>query len=84
MTTGGVAFSADGKFLATGHMVRVGEVRRSFGLGYAGMVHEYDYVGHLREMPTGRVIQSSNGWQQGIRGSAFSPDGRFLAARRPR
>jgi WD40 repeat protein len=79
-TTGGVAFSPDGKWLATGHIIHVGHKQRYFGIipgGYA--VNAYDYIVHLREMPTGRIVHSSDGWQQGIGHLAFSPDSRFLA-----
>jgi WD40 repeat protein len=80
MTTSGIAFSPDGQYLATGHMVRVGEKQRSFGLMFGPYaVHDYDYVVHLREFPSGRIIQTSDGWQQGIRTLAFSPDGKVLA-----
>ena len=80
LTTGGIAFSADSKLLATGHMVRVGEKRRYFGYvpgGYA--VHDYDYVVHMRDVATGEIVRSIEDWQQGVRHLAFSPDGKHLA-----
>jgi WD40 repeat protein len=80
MTTGGIAFSPDGKFFATGHMLRVGEKLRSYTyVPGTYTVHDYDYVVHLREMPSGKIIQTSEGWQQKIGKLAFSPDGRILA-----
>jgi WD40 repeat protein len=80
-TTGGVAFSADGRFLATGHMARSGQRTRSFGVlpGVQFPVNEYDYLVHVREMPTGRILQTLDGWQQAVTHLAFSPDGSVLA-----
>jgi WD40 repeat protein len=80
-TTGGVAFSLDSRLLATGHMTAIGERARNFGLvpGYQFLVNEYDYLVHVREMPTGRVIQLLDGWQQAVTNLAFSPDGTVLA-----
>lgn|GEM_PF-2608997 len=80
-TTGGVAFSSDGQFLATGHMQGVGQHMRSIRLvpGLQFQVNEYDYIVHLREMPTGRIRQSLDGWQQAVTHLAFSPDGAVLA-----
>jgi WD40 repeat protein len=79
-TTGGVAFTSDNKHLATGHIMRVGEKRRYFGYvpgGYA--INDYDYIVHIREMTTGNIVQSIDGWQQGVRNLAFSPDNKYLA-----
>jgi WD40 repeat protein len=73
-TTGGVAFSSDGKWLATGHVVRVGERMRhvrSFPIGYP--VPEYDYVVHIRAFPSGQTVHSISGWQQGVSHLAFAP-----------
>ena len=78
-TTGGLAFSPDGRFLATGHIVLVGEKTRHIGLlNMDYPVNDYDYVVRLREMPTCRVVQTIPGWGQGVRYMAFSPDGRQL------
>lgn len=79
-TTGGIAFSPDSRFLATGHMLRVGEKRRYVGYvpsGYA--VNDYEYVVHIRDMANGNIIESIDGWRQGVTRLAYSPDGRFLA-----
>jgi WD40 repeat protein len=78
-TTGGVAFSPDGRLLATGHIVRVGEKLRAVGYGFGSYpVNDYDYVVHLREVPGGRVVRTIPGWQQGVRALAFSPDSSVL------
>src|SRR5262249_50604829 len=80
-TTGGLAFSRDGRFLATGHMTEVGHRSRSIR-GYSTLqfqVSEYDYAVHVREMPTGRIVQTLAGWQQAITHLAFSPDGTVIA-----
>lgn len=79
-TTGGVAFSSDGRYLATGHMQLVGEKMRSAGPLFGQFaVNDYDYVVHVREMPDGRVVQTLVGWQQAVTHLAFSPDGSVLA-----
>ena len=77
-TTEGVAFSPDGRLLATAHMVRVGEQLKSFGMIGHHPVAEYDYVVRLREFPSCRVVRTIGGWQQGVRFLAFSPDGSTL------
>lgn len=79
-TTGGLAFSPDGRWLATGHIVRVGERMRHFHIIQAAFpVPEYDYVVHLREWPSAGVVRSLAGWQQGVSHLAFSPRGPVLA-----
>jgi WD40 repeat protein len=77
-TTEGVAFSPDGRLLATAHLVRVGEQRKSLGAFGHYMTHEYDYVVRVREMPSGRVVRTIPGWQQGVRFLAFGPGGSTL------
>jgi WD40 repeat protein len=47
--------------------------------GIAFQQNEYDYLVHVREMPTGRVVQSIDGWQQAVTHLAFSPGGGVLA-----
>jgi WD40 repeat protein len=79
-TTRGVAFSRDGRWLATGHIVRVGDRHRTHPLlvnPYT--VPDYDYIVRIREFPSGRVVRTIEGWQQGIGNLAFSPDGKVLA-----
>ena len=80
-TTGGLAFSPEGRLLATGHIVHVGEQHRSaprlFGGGYT--VPQYEYLVRLRELPSGRVVKLIDGWQQGVSNLAFSPNGKILA-----
>ncbi len=79
-TTGGVAFSRDGRWLATGHIVRVGEKRRHLaGLSMGFNVPDYDYLVHIREFPSGQIVHSLDGWQQGVSHLAFSPSGAVLA-----
>jgi WD40 repeat protein len=79
-TTGGLAFSPDGRFLATGHIVRVGDRMRSFHpLPGRYAVPDYEYVVLVREVPAGPVVRSVDGWQQGVSHLAFSPDGSALA-----
>jgi len=74
METGDIAISPDGKYLATGQMVVV---------GYSPELHfaysDYKYAVHLREMPSGKIIQSSDYWEHKLGKIAFSPDGRILA-----
>ena len=41
--------------------------------------NEYDYLVHLRELPTGRVVKTLGGWQQAVAHLAFSPDGSVVA-----
>lgn len=99
-TTKGLAFSSDGRLLASGHIVRVGEKERSIGLGqklaalaqllgqpapppaalerHTYTVNDYDYVVHLRALPSGRIVGTIGGWQQGVRTLAFSPDSSVL------
>lgn len=79
-TTGAIAFSADGRLMASGHIVRVGEKTRHIGMiNMDYTVNDYDYVVHVREVPSGRIVQSIPGWGQGVRFLAFSPDGKLLA-----
>jgi WD40 repeat protein len=97
-TTGGLAFSPDGRYLATGHIVHVGQKQRSTSLSqkFAGLwlaqpeplpaapvrltytVNDYDYIVQLREVPSGRIVKTINGWQQGVKRLAFSRDGSVL------
>ena len=83
-TTGGVAFNADGGVLATGHITAIGQRHRHIGnlpggyeINYS--VNEYDYLVHLREFATGKLIRTIDGWQQAVSHLAFSPDGAVLA-----
>jgi WD40 repeat protein len=78
-STGSVAFSCDGSWLASGHIVRVGERQRSLGIFGRYDVPDYEYVLRLREWPSGQVVQAIEGWQQGIGHLAFSPSGNILA-----
>jgi WD40 repeat protein len=80
-TTGGVAFSSDGRFLATAHMASVGQRSRTItGLpGIEFTVHNYDYRVLVRRWPGGGVPHTIDGWQQAVTHLAFSLDGRFLA-----
>ncbi len=81
-TTGGAAFSRDGKLLATGHMASVGQRTRHVGVAGLNLdfaVNDYDYLVHLRQMPTGLFVRSLGGWQQPVTHLAFSPDGSMLA-----
>jgi WD40 repeat protein len=79
-TSGGIAYSADGKFLATSHIVRVGMKNRSFGLQFGPYaVNDYDYVVHVRDSASGEIVRTIPGWGQGARFLAFSPDGTTLA-----
>jgi WD40 repeat protein len=79
-TTGGLAFSQDGRWLASGHIVRVGSKQRS--LRYVPgtfAIPDYDYLVCIRELTSGRVVHSLDSWQQGISNLAFSPYGKILA-----
>src|SRR5262249_13849355 len=83
-TTNGVAVSLDGRGLASGHIRRFGKTQRPLptsGLYPPGHypVNDYDYVVHLREMPSGKIVRSLSAWQQGISHLAFSPEGTVLA-----
>ena len=82
-TTGGVAFSRDGQFLATGHMASVGQRVRTIGMFGGAAVeyatNDYEYLVHLREFPGGNLTRTIDGWQQPVKHLAFSLDGRFLA-----
>ena len=79
-TSGGVAFSSDGGWLATSHIVRVGQKERTLGVQFGRyLTNEYDYVVRIRESPSYRTVRSIPGWGQGVRFLAFSPDGNTLA-----
>ena len=78
-TTGGLAFSPDGRYLATGHIIHVGQKQRSVGYGFGSFpVNDYDYVIHLREVPSGRIVKTVNGFQQGVKRLSFNPDSSAL------
>lgn len=78
-TTGGLAFSRDGQWLASGHIVRVGTQQRTMrALPVTFDVPDYDYVVRIREVASGRVAHTLDGWQQGVRNLAFSPCGTIL------
>jgi WD40 repeat protein len=79
-STGGLAFSPDGKWIASGHIVQVGTKQRSAGPMFGHFpVREYEYVLHVRDLATGQLIHEVPGWQQGIRHLAFSHDGKVIA-----
>ena len=78
-TTGGVTFSRDGRFLATGHMRTVGQQSRMYGNFGVHVTNEYDYLVHLRKLPGGRIVKTLDGWQQAVVRLAFSPDSTVLA-----
>lgn len=79
-TTGGIAFSRDGRWLASGHIVRIGSQQRSLGHGLGRYdIPDYDYLVCIRELASGRIVQSLDSWQQGVSNLAFSPRGTTLA-----
>jgi WD40 repeat protein len=79
-TTGGLAFSPDGRWLASGHIVRVGDRLRAFApLPGRYPVPEYEYVVRIRDVPSGQVVGTVDGWPQGVSNLAFAPDGAVLA-----
>lgn len=61
-----LAFSPDGKTLATGG-------------GQAQATRDYDKTIRIWEIPTGRKLLEINGHQAGVAGLAYSPDGNLLA-----
>ena len=73
-STEGVAFNPDGRLLATGHLVRVGEPGRSLGAWGHYATHESDYVVRLREMPSGGRFARS---RAGSRGYGSWPSARM-------
>jgi WD40 repeat protein len=78
-TTGGIAFSPDGRLLATGHMIHTGHKQRSFApLPGRYAVPAYDYLVHVHDFASGRLVKSLDGWGQGVTHLAFSHDGRFV------
>jgi WD40 repeat protein len=75
----GAAFSPNGQFLATTHVTEVGTKLRSIGYGYGSIpVTNYDYIVHLQEVSSGRVVRTISGWQNRVQYLAFSPDGSVL------
>lgn len=79
-TSGGLAYSPDGRYLATSHIVRAGTKYRTFGLQFGPYpVNDYDYVVHLRNSFNGEIEKTIDGWGQGVRYLAFSPDCTILA-----
>jgi len=78
-TTGGLAFSTDSRWLAAGHIVRVGDKTRTFAYVGRFNVPDYDYIIRIRDVASGEVVRTVDGWPQGVRNIAFSPDGSVLA-----
>jgi len=76
----GMAFGPDGQWLATSHIVPVGEKQRSLGpQGGHYTSNVYDYVVRIRELPSCRTVKTISGWGQHVRYLTFSPDGTTLA-----
>jgi WD40 repeat protein len=78
--TGGAAFSADGKWLATGHIIRVGEKQRTANLvvPISFPVPTYEHLVVVRDTATGQIVHTVDGWQRGVGHLAFSHDGKVL------
>lgn len=78
-SSGGLAYSPDGQWLASSHIVRVGGKTRSYGEYGTEIENTYDYVVHIRDLPSQQTVRSIAGWGQGVKHLAFSPDGTTLA-----
>jgi WD40 repeat protein len=80
--TGGAAFSTDGRWLATGHIVKVGEKQRitNLVLPIAAPVPSYDHLVVVRDTATGHVVHTVAGWKSpGVGHLTFSHDRKILA-----
>jgi WD40 repeat protein len=81
LPTGGVAFTPDGKRLATTHFLTRSDLAKRFGLSVNESIldHLNSPVVTIRELPSGKILQCSDGWPKDTKRLAFSPDSTIVA-----